>query len=145
MKTVNSLPVNDDVLDRLFHFAPSVDALASLALTSKAFHDVFSRHPTSINLATAYNIAGPALPQAIRVVRCPEYVSIYERNNNDDERTACVENTLPAETMEMSPITTAELRALEHVANVAIKLEHLFSIRYGCLCAFQNGSQDLKS
>ena len=141
MKAMSGLPVDDDVLDRIFHFAPSVDALASLVLTSKAFHDVFSRHPTSINLATAYNIAGPALPQAIRIVRCPEYVPIYERDDDVNEKTADVETTLAAETTEISPITTAEMRSLEHIADVVVKLENLFSIRYGCLHALQNDTQ----
>ncbi|KAG0703764.1 hypothetical protein DFH29DRAFT_416855 [Suillus ampliporus] len=49
---------------------PDFDCLVSAILTSKSIYNVFEQHPHSIVRSVAYNLVGPALPQALRLVRC---------------------------------------------------------------------------
>jgi len=110
------LPLNNDIFDRIFHFLPSLDALVSLASTSKTFYDVFSRHSNSIKLAVAYNLVGPALPQALSVVRLREA---------GDSRASILLDSVGMSTN----LTTSEMRDLKRVVDIVQGLENIFSIR----------------
>lgn len=129
MHKLTGLPVDDDIVDRIFYFCASVDVLSSLALTCKAFHDVYSRHPNSITRATAYNITGPALPQAIRIIRFKSKYLDSEDYDEDEPFEGDDDEIPPLESTDIPTITSAELRTLERVAEVAGNLENLFSIR----------------
>ncbi|TFK72711.1 hypothetical protein BDN72DRAFT_957066 [Pluteus cervinus] len=69
MRAYNTLPLDDDILDRIFAFISDFDTLRSLILTSKAFYSIFQAHSNSIIRTIAYNFVGPALSQAARLVR----------------------------------------------------------------------------
>ncbi|KAJ7189283.1 hypothetical protein C8R46DRAFT_1206364 [Mycena filopes] len=69
MRSLNSLPLDDDILDQIFLFCPDFDTLNALQLTSKALRRVFLAHPISIHAAVARNLTGPAFPEALRYLR----------------------------------------------------------------------------
>ncbi|KAJ7841926.1 hypothetical protein B0H14DRAFT_3693301 [Mycena olivaceomarginata] len=71
VSTHHGLPLDDDIVDRIMTFCSTFGTLKSTILVSKAFYRVFQTRPKSITRAVAYNIFGPALPQALRVVRYP--------------------------------------------------------------------------
>ncbi|KAK7468956.1 hypothetical protein VKT23_003455 [Stygiomarasmius scandens] len=75
MRNLNGLPLDDDVIDRILQFLPSFSTLYSAILTSKSFYQVYKAHPRSIIRAVAYNVVGPALPQALRAIRYQEHKS----------------------------------------------------------------------
>ncbi|KAK7013844.1 hypothetical protein R3P38DRAFT_2545889 [Favolaschia claudopus] len=127
MRALTALPIDDDVLDRIFTFCPTFSTLQSLMLTSKAFYN-------SITRAVAYNIVGPALPQALRVLRYP-----YGDDSQEDERdesksrkyheedahtmaTTCPEDHDP------SVIAAREKMDLQQDAKLVQKLEDIYSL-----------------
>ncbi|KAJ6483155.1 hypothetical protein C8R45DRAFT_1000732 [Mycena sanguinolenta] len=69
--SVGHVLLDDDIVDRIMTFCPTFDTLRSTVLVSKAFYRIFQAHPKSITRAVSYNIVGPALPQALRVIRYP--------------------------------------------------------------------------
>ncbi|KAJ7938849.1 hypothetical protein B0H13DRAFT_2301499 [Mycena leptocephala] len=75
MRALSALLRHDDIVGRIMTFCPTFDSLQSATLVSKAFYCVFQTYPKaggfSITRAVAYNIVGPALPQALRVLRYP--------------------------------------------------------------------------
>ncbi|KAJ7501050.1 hypothetical protein B0H11DRAFT_753797 [Mycena galericulata] len=74
MRAYTTLTLDDDILDRILTFCSTFASLQASILVSKVFHRVFQSHPKSITCAVAYNVVGPALPQALRVVRYPYYL-----------------------------------------------------------------------
>ncbi|KAJ6603572.1 hypothetical protein DFH09DRAFT_1301359 [Mycena vulgaris] len=69
--SLSAMPLDVDIADRIMTFSPSFSTLQSTILVSKAFYSDFQSHPMSIIRAVTYNIVGPALPEALRVVRYP--------------------------------------------------------------------------
>lgn len=113
----NSLPLPDDVIDRVLTFLPDFLSLQAAILSSMQFYGVFRTHPNSIIYAVAFNLVGPSLPQAIRVLRY-------------DPPDAGPPDASPwAETDPVSPISKAEIMDLAKIATVAKELEDLFSSR----------------
>lgn len=84
----------------------------------------------------AYNIAGPALPQAMRLLR---YRSEDDTDSSSSEGSAHVDDEVlsdygpvsnsAAETTNGPPLTQSETKKLINIARVASKLEDLFSFR----------------
>lgn len=117
---MNSLRLAPEIIDRILLFSPTFDTLKSAILTCKSFHDTFCDHPNSIVRTVAYNVAGPALPQLVRVIR---YEALPEPRSTD------VAN-MPRESTDISPITPSEVCKIVAYASVAEKLEDVFSTRW---------------
>ncbi|KAG6910681.1 hypothetical protein DXG01_008725 [Tephrocybe rancida] len=77
----NSLPL--DIIDRILCFLPDYSTLQATILSSKSFYRVFETHQNSILRAVSYNVTGPALPQAIRVLR---YHDVTTQAHNSDPK-----------------------------------------------------------
>lgn len=113
-----SLPIDDDVLHRILTFLPAFVDLKSFIMTSKSIYAVFDAHPHSIVRAVAYNVIGPALPQALRVVR---QQPVEQKPDVDP---------LDPEAASVSIISPAEAIKLTEIAQVICDFEDLFSWRY---------------
>ncbi|KAK6966613.1 hypothetical protein R3P38DRAFT_906096 [Favolaschia claudopus] len=129
MRALSALPLDDDVLDRIFTFCPTFTTLQSLILVSKAFYTVYQTHPRSITRAVAYNIVGPALPQALRAIRYPygdDEVEPgdreYHKEDPDTMATTCPEEHEP------SVITAEEKMELQENARMVQSLEDVYSL-----------------
>jgi hypothetical protein len=124
MRGLSDLPLDDDIIDRILTFLPSFSALGAIILASKHFHTVFKTHPNSTLRAVAYNVTGPVLPQAMRVVR-------YSPKKFDSKQDSL--STPPptpwAETDPISPITGEEAQTLAENAAIVAALEDIFSSR----------------
>ncbi|KAJ6600882.1 hypothetical protein B0H10DRAFT_2082561 [Mycena sp. CBHHK59/15] len=122
---LSSLPVDEDVVDRILTFCPTFGTLQSAMLTSKSFYNVFATRPKSITRSVAYNIVGPALPQAIRVLR---FVKPDEPVN---EYSDLLQSSWPETTdISASPITANEKILLAKNAELVRRLEDIFSVRH---------------
>ncbi|THV02987.1 hypothetical protein K435DRAFT_748382 [Dendrothele bispora CBS 962.96] len=122
--TSNGLPLNDDIVDRILTFLTSFSTLRSAILTSKSFYKVFQTRPKSILRAVSFNVVGPALPQALRVVRY---------NPPDDDSKETTYDDLPQPELEddhEAPITPKESAELMEIEETARGLEDLFSLRH---------------
>lgn len=73
MAVFSDLPT--DILDRVLMHLRDFNTLSAAIKICKSVYDVFEAHPKSIVQAVAYNIAGPALPDAIRVIPYAQYAS----------------------------------------------------------------------
>ncbi|KAJ7440805.1 hypothetical protein B0H11DRAFT_2098339 [Mycena galericulata] len=124
MPSFRALPLDDDILDRILTFCATFGTLKASILVSKAFYRVFRSHPKSITHAVAYNVVGPALPQALRVVRYPYNVS-YDAPFFDaaSMATACPED------QDIGVITAAEEGNLENNSRVVEELEDIYSLK----------------
>ncbi|KAJ7893654.1 hypothetical protein B0H14DRAFT_2684428 [Mycena olivaceomarginata] len=71
MCALSAFPLDDDIVAHIMTFCSTFGSLHSATLVCYTFHRVFSAHPKSITYAVAYNIVGPALPQALRLLRYP--------------------------------------------------------------------------
>ncbi|KAJ7882481.1 hypothetical protein B0H13DRAFT_2048093 [Mycena leptocephala] len=121
MDSYNGLPLDDDIVDRIMTFCPTFGTLQSTILVCKAFHRVFQAHPKSITRGVAYNVVGPALPQALRVVRypCDGYTSDGDPSAMAE---ACPEDHDP------SVITAEEKETLQENSRVVAVLEDIYSL-----------------
>ncbi|KAF8209525.1 hypothetical protein K438DRAFT_1811206 [Mycena galopus ATCC 62051] len=115
------LPVDDDIVDRIMTFCPTFSTLRSTILVSKAFYRVFQTRPNSITRAVAYNIVGPALPQALRVLKYPYDKYAALDSNPAEMAAACPE--------EHDPVIAAEdEEALSQNSQVIAELEDIYSL-----------------
>ncbi|KAJ7155655.1 hypothetical protein C8R46DRAFT_432630 [Mycena filopes] len=128
----NSLPLNDDIIDRIFTFCAEFQSLLALKATCKSLHGIFSRHPNSINLAVAHNLT-ETFPDALRVLRQEvdggaeeESSDVDEDDREDDGPTIFVEQEPEA----LEPVTADELPRLRKNDAVVYKLECIFSKWY---------------
>ncbi|KAJ7849487.1 hypothetical protein B0H13DRAFT_2088605 [Mycena leptocephala] len=121
MDSYNGLPLDDDIVDRIMTFCPTFGTLQSTILVCKAFHRVFQAHPKSITRGVAYNVVGPALPQALRVVRypCDGYTSDGDPSTMAE---ACPEDH------DSSVITAEEKETLQENSRVVAVLEDIYSL-----------------
>jgi hypothetical protein len=92
---------------------PSFAALGSFVLVSRATWSVFNTFKRSILQAVGHAQVGPALPQALQLVRHSDKGLVIREKD-----------------MLEKVITPAEARALTDVSAVAWELEDLFSWRY---------------
>ncbi|KAJ7266192.1 hypothetical protein C8J57DRAFT_1469964 [Mycena rebaudengoi] len=133
MRALSALPVDDDIVDRIMTFCPTFGTLQSMVLVSKAFHSVFQTHPKSITRAVAYNIVGPTLPQALRLIRYPYWnpnpdgtaESLWTHNQHSDPdtmATTCPEEHGP------SVITAEEKKMLQERSKEVETLEDIYSL-----------------
>jgi hypothetical protein len=113
MPGANQFPL--DIAHRILQSSLDFTSLASFALSCKSVHSVFKEHPKSITRAVAYNVVGPALPQALFLLK---YDSAQTIRDIDP-----VTNT----EIDIKPGQTAQL---ERNATVVHRLEDYFSLRY---------------
>ncbi|KAJ7845038.1 hypothetical protein B0H14DRAFT_3685216 [Mycena olivaceomarginata] len=77
MCSLSAFPLDDDIVAHIMTFCSTFGSLHSATLVCHTFHRVFSAYPKaggcllSITYAVAYNIVGPALPQALWLLRYP--------------------------------------------------------------------------
>ncbi|KAF7333267.1 F-box domain-containing protein [Mycena sanguinolenta] len=120
MRARSALSLDDEIVHRIFTFCPNSGTLRCMILVSKAFHKVYQA-----NLKATYNIVGPALPQALRVLRYPyETPDGVARMEEDPD-------TLAADCPEdhaASVITPIELQYLEENSEVIVALEDIYSV-----------------
>ncbi|KAJ6459882.1 hypothetical protein C8R45DRAFT_1030066 [Mycena sanguinolenta] len=90
MRVLSALPLDDDLVDRIFTFCPAFDTLHSLMLVSKASHRVYQTHPKSITWAVAYNVVGPVLPQALSGGREEADPAVLAMESPEDDRTSVI-------------------------------------------------------
>ncbi|KAF8898837.1 hypothetical protein BD779DRAFT_1485777 [Infundibulicybe gibba] len=121
MKALTSLPLDDDIIDRIFTFLPDFATLQAAVLASKSCYGIYKSHPNSITRAVLYNQLGPALPQAIRVLRFQipgDFTTVTPGVNAWEESDI------------ISPISSSECQELVANARDVHKLEDLFSLRH---------------
>ena len=157
MRAHTALPLDDDILDRIFAFLSDYDTLRSLILTSKAFHAVFQAHPNSIIRAISYNLVGPALPQAIRYMRYKakkpdsdddsDGSATEDSDEEEGEKAESKKQTTPPapepESTLIAPIKHTEIESLINNHTVVKKLEDLFSRKCVSIILF-HGHQSTK-
>ncbi|KAG7094690.1 hypothetical protein E1B28_005509 [Marasmius oreades] len=126
MKALNGLPLDDDIVDRILIFSPDFTSLKNTILTAKAFHSVFKLHPKSIIRAVAYNVVGPALPQALRAIR----YRIPAQDDADEQPEGEFDDSWEAEIGEHGSILPVEVVQLVENARAFRSLEEVFSLRH---------------
>ncbi|KAH8100466.1 hypothetical protein BXZ70DRAFT_148044 [Cristinia sonorae] len=120
--TFASLP--PDIVDRILTLLPNFRALSAALRASKSLiYNVFLNHPLSITHAIAYNLIGPALPQALRIIQIKHWL--------DEDGYHGFSNAAPEdEIIQACPLTRLIGEKLEEYADVASGLEDLFSLRF---------------
>ncbi|KAJ7137520.1 hypothetical protein C8R43DRAFT_607943 [Mycena crocata] len=127
MRALGTSPLDDDIVDRIMTFCPTLATLRSMILVSKDFHRIFQTHPKSITREVAYNIVGPALPQALRVLRYP-YPAADEEDEDEEVEIPVVLATACPEEHEVDSITADEAHKLEELATSLRRLEDVYSL-----------------
>ncbi|KAJ7641304.1 hypothetical protein FB45DRAFT_899901 [Roridomyces roridus] len=117
-------PLVEDVIGRILTFCPDFATLHAVVLASKQFHAVYQTHPKSITQAVAYNIVGPALPAALRVLRYPS------RDINEDSSDPLTVTSVCVEESSASIITWDEKMQLVKNAEEIAVLEDIYSIKF---------------
>ncbi|KAJ6560099.1 hypothetical protein B0H19DRAFT_1146496 [Mycena capillaripes] len=113
MTTTSGVPnLPNDILDRILQWAPTFQTLQTAILVSKGWYQVFQTHPKSIIRSVAKNVVGPALPDAVRVLR---YSCNTATKGSDDD---------------MDALTGSEFRCLQTNAAMVRQLEVAFSSKY---------------
>ena len=113
----------DDVLERILQHSSDYGSLYSLILVSKRVYAVFQEYPQTTKRRIAWNLAGPALPQAIRAIRHPDN-QCYDVGLED-----VIDINASVETVEGPPLSQDEQKTLTNYSNCACKLEDIFSHR----------------
>jgi len=118
MKAFSSLPLDDDLVDRVLMYLPNFETLQAAILSSKAMHAVFAAHPNSIVEAVAFNVVGDAMPSALNLIRYqpPDDPSPFGHTT--------------AEPTEVRIITPEDARKLSQNAFVVDKFQDNFSHRH---------------
>ncbi|KAF7373097.1 F-box domain-containing protein [Mycena sanguinolenta] len=130
MRALSALPFDDDLLHLILSFCPTFADMQDMALVSKSFLSRISDAPKggnpSINNAVACNLVGPALPQALRVIRYPYPVDRSARDEQGEEplATACPEADMAC----ASIITLEEEKQLCSNAEIVETLEDAYSL-----------------
>lgn len=119
MSAKNSFPLDDDIVDRILTWLPDFYTLKSTILVSKSIHTVFEAHPKSIIRAVAYNLVGPALPQALRTTRC-----LFRKIDGLTEPDYALDEEM------LLPMKPEEICQIIQTTSVVESLEDLFSRRY---------------
>ncbi|KAG6830025.1 hypothetical protein H0H92_002553 [Tricholoma furcatifolium] len=124
MQGLNSLPSDDDVLDSILLFLPDFSTLLATILSCKSFNRVFNSHSKTILRSVLYNRMGPALPQALRVLR---YKSPSTSGEDTSEPTDAPKPWGEGDPIE--PITNDEYLELSQIFITTRNLEDIFSWR----------------
>ncbi|KAJ6514086.1 hypothetical protein DFH09DRAFT_1196914 [Mycena vulgaris] len=120
-----ALVLPNDVLDRILERAPTFKTLQAAILVSKTWYHVFLTHPKSLVRSVTENVVGPALPEAMRVLRYHDHApGGPEWTETGAEDGSAIPKTGEAE------MTREEYRLLRQNAAVVKQLEVLFSLRY---------------
>ncbi|KAG1750068.1 hypothetical protein EDB19DRAFT_1677713 [Suillus lakei] len=120
VQPMHSSFANADLVECVLTSLPDFHCLASTILTSKAIHNVFQQHPRSVVRSVAYNLVGPALPQALRVVRCQNAQLYYKP----------VGELLGEDDIQKNPVLSSEdITSLVAISTSVQELESLFSWR----------------
>ncbi|KAF7341678.1 hypothetical protein MSAN_02066100 [Mycena sanguinolenta] len=123
MRSSTVSPLNDDIVGQIMAFCPTFNTLLATILVSKAFHRVFQTHPKSIIRAVSYNVVGPALPQALRVIRYPYHDYCTPKDDPSAMAGAC-----PEDWQNLPVICADEISMLEENARVVGELENIYSL-----------------
>ncbi|KAF7378453.1 F-box domain-containing protein [Mycena sanguinolenta] len=109
MRSSTAFPLNDDIIGHILRFCADFETLQA------AIH--------SISRQVAYNLVGPALPQALRVVRYPYFDNCKPEDDPSAMAAACPEdsNVLEAINFDKQAMLDENARAVE-------KLEDLYSL-----------------
>ncbi|KAG6831992.1 hypothetical protein H0H92_006027, partial [Tricholoma furcatifolium] len=127
MRGLNSLPLDDDILDKILLSLPDYSTLRATILASKSFYRVFKAHTQSIIRSVAYNIAGIALPHALKVIRPIALSADRSTSHRGAQPKPCSEDD--AETA-VTHLTAQECRELTRNAEIVNTLEDHFSSRF---------------
>lgn len=112
--------LNADLVECILRSLPDFQCLVSTILTSKTIYNVFQQHPRSVVRSVAYNLVGPALPQALRFVRC-QNAQLYSKP---------VAELLGEDDIQENPVFSSEdIRSLVAISTSVQELESLFSWR----------------
>ncbi|KAJ3729227.1 hypothetical protein C8R42DRAFT_651237 [Lentinula raphanica] len=130
----NGLPVSDDIIDRFLLFSPTFSSLKAALLTCKQVYRVFQSHRNSVVRAVAYNVAGPALPQALAYIRHPDVQIHIPRSRTHTRKTPSQAHWSDFDSDEdsedgSSSRTHRQARKTPRKPIVA-RLEDMFSFRY---------------
>ncbi|KAJ6484187.1 CHAT domain-containing protein [Mycena sanguinolenta] len=118
MRTLGAFPLHDDTVDRIFTFCPTFDTLDSITLVSKAFYRIY------LSDSDTPSHVGPALPQALKVLR-------YQYTLDGDERQQDDPDTLATEYLEdynASLITAIEKEEFQQNSTIIAALEDIYSL-----------------
>lgn len=109
-----------DIVKCILTWIPDFESLTSVVLTSKAIYDVYRAHSALAHRGVANNLLGPALPHALRYIRC-------NRNclENRPVREFLAENQL----QNSYPLSNDDIRGLAKIASQIQELEDIFSWR----------------
>ncbi|KAK7013098.1 hypothetical protein R3P38DRAFT_3581934 [Favolaschia claudopus] len=107
-----TLILPNDILDRILQWSPTFQTLLAAICVSKTWYNVFQTHPKSTLRSVARNVVGPALADAVRVLR---YANNEDSTGSDEEFDA---------------FSKEEFIRLRVNANVVNELEAIFSLRY---------------
>ncbi|KAG1748837.1 uncharacterized protein EDB91DRAFT_1311765 [Suillus paluster] len=111
---------DDDLVLCVLTYLPDFQCLASTILTSKSVYNIFQQHPRSIIRSVAYNLVGPALPQALRFVRC----------RNAQQYSKPVGELLGEDNIQRNPVLSSEeITGLVAISSSIQELECVFSRR----------------
>ncbi|KAH7913800.1 hypothetical protein BJ138DRAFT_1124095 [Hygrophoropsis aurantiaca] len=124
MNTRTNCFMNSDLTDRILTNLDNFKTLGAAILASKSIHAAFRRRPRSILRAVAYNQIGPALPQALRLLRCERLQRRKKRPVTD-----VLENLRIHGELERPDISPHEIKSLSEKARVVQTLEDIFSNR----------------
>lgn len=105
-----------DILVHIMQFLPDFSSLSAMVPVSRQIHAIFKHHPIYVARSVAYNQIGPALPQALRVVR--------HCQNDDHGRDP---SKWPSEEEVLNTlITPQEAHILARNARIVLELEGLY-------------------
>lgn len=114
--------LSDDVIDHILTSLPDFDTYSAAIRTSKQIYNTWQKHPKSINREVAWNVAGPALPSALRLVRFIRMV------DQDASAAHALQDEAPVTSdTDIDPGTEGLM--LQHHAQIFQHLEDLFSRR----------------
>ncbi|KAJ7166971.1 hypothetical protein C8R46DRAFT_268276 [Mycena filopes] len=122
----NSLPLNDDIIDRIFTFCADFHTLLALQSTCKPLYAIFRTHPNSITLAVARNLTD-SFPDALRALRQKTDEGTVEESDDNEASPDIAEQPEPEN---LDPVTVDELPQLRKNDAVVQKLECIFSNWY---------------
>ncbi|EMD41622.1 hypothetical protein CERSUDRAFT_110193 [Gelatoporia subvermispora B] len=114
--------LSDDAIDHILTSLPDFRTYNAAIRASKHVHDVWNRHPKSTLRAIARNVAGPALPSALRLVR-------FVRATAEDGQDAKSALKTEAELVHSDIEPGDECLMLQRHAQVVRRLEERFSRR----------------
>ncbi|KAJ7203561.1 hypothetical protein GGX14DRAFT_651620 [Mycena pura] len=121
MGSYNGLPLDDDILDRIMTFCPTFGTLQSTILVSKAISPRVPGPSKGKSDSEYISSAGPALPQAMRVVRY-SYDGYTSDGDPSTMAEACPEDRDP------NVITAEEKGTLQENTQVVAVLEDIYSL-----------------